>query len=205
LIPPGDLVEVIARAVEAGVGRIFTATPCRVVVYDPATECADLAPCVRRPTPTEQGTIVHEPLPILPNVPIAFPRGGGVSITFDLSPGDFVIALAMTYSIGQWRTMGGVDADAGDVRTNHPAHCFGLPLMSASPANLLPALAPSLKLGAPDATEAAVLGNALHAWLTAITTTALAPAGGGAVTFTPPSDPLYASLDSILSLIVKVK
>jgi hypothetical protein len=25
------------------------------------------------------------------------------------------------------------------------------------------------------------------------------------VTFTPPSDPLYASLDSILSLIVKVK
>lgn len=190
---------------EAGLARIFSATPCRVVSYDPVTETAELAPCVRRPMPREDGTIVHEPLPILPNVPIAFPRGGGVSITFDLAPGDFVIALAMTYAIGQWRSTGGVDSDAGDVRTNHLAHCFGLPLSCIAPANLAPLPPGSLKLGAPDATEPAVLGNALHAWLTAILDTAVAPAGGGPVTYTAPVDPLYTSLDSILSLLVKVK
>jgi hypothetical protein len=46
-------------------------------------------------------------LPVLVNVPISYPGGGGFRITFPLAPGDFVFVSFSERSIDEWKSQGG--------------------------------------------------------------------------------------------------
>lgn len=199
---PGGITEaeLISRAIESRLSDLFTVQVARVEAFDPAKRTIDALPMVRRPMPTASGLTVYEDLPIVPNVPILYPAAGALSITWPLVPGDFVVLLSTTLAIGQWRQTGTL-SDAGDLRQHSLGSSLALPLLGNPLAPVavdpdgLTLDAPTIKIGA-GATESAVKGEALKAWLQAIIAALPAPPA-------PPAPP-YASLDSILSSKVKI-
>lgn len=68
---------------------IYTAMPGIIEAYDPATKRASIQPALR--TAFRDGE--YGSLPILPNVPVVLPSGGGFSISFPLQKGDPVLIV----------------------------------------------------------------------------------------------------------------
>lgn len=148
-MPPNPTTtEVIRRAIESRLGDVFTALPAQVKAYDGATQTADLILVVRRPLPSgEESEPVYEDLPILPNVPVLFPRGGGgtVAITWPLEPGDHVLVIFTTWSVAGWRVSGQV-SDPLDGRAHHPGSAVALPGLAPSSQPLSQGSTPALVL-----------------------------------------------------------
>lgn len=205
-----SLAELITRALESRLGDVWTALPGMIQTYDPATCTADVQPVIKRPIPTETEELTHEDLPIIPNVPVAFPRGSGgtFAITWPLVPGDHVMLVFTTLAMGQWRTKG-IPTEPGDVRLHGLGSCMAYPGIGPDaqllPGAVLPALvvdAPAIMLGA-AAVAPIANGAATLAWMKAVID-AVTLAGFAPV---PPSGPdlPWALVESILSLKVKAE
>ncbi len=210
-IPP-TYSEVIARAIESRLGDLYTAMPGRVESYDRATQTASVTPQVRRTLPTtDEDIYINEDLPVIPNVPVLFPRGGGFSITFDLVKGDYVQLVFQMFSTAQWRQTGEV-SDPEDVRLHSPGSAFAIPGIAPNAGALAGSkiVAGALCINGPeirisdDATEYAAMGAAVKAWIEAIRDTSSCAAAPGPVIFTPPSPP-YGDTASLVATQVKIK
>lgn len=106
--------EVLRLAFESWARDIHTAIPGRVIAYDAAKQVADVLPVIRDARPDDDGgTELFDP-PVIPNVPVQWPRGGGYAIHFPITPGDHVILLFQESAIGHWRESGEV-AEPGDL------------------------------------------------------------------------------------------
>lgn len=79
----------------AGVGRIQS--------YDPVHQVADVVPQVRHPVPQADGTYLFEDLPVLPSVPVVFPRMGKWFLAFSVEAGDAVQLIYDSAAPGAWR------------------------------------------------------------------------------------------------------
>jgi hypothetical protein len=192
-----DQAELIRRALESRILEVWTSFPARVTAYDSATQTADVAPVIRRPLPTEDGGSVAEDLPVIPNVPILFPRGGGDSyaMTWQIQPGDHVLVHVSAVSFAGWRRTGET-SDPGDVRSHSLGNAYAIPgaahnAQSAALAQAQDAAmvleAPMIKLGA-GATDFVALASIvmanLNALKDAIGNTVAVPNDGGAAIIT---------------------
>lgn len=96
-----------------------TALPGRVESYDPATQTANVKPMIKRVSREGvdaggvDGTRVVDELPVIPAVPVVWPRGGGYFMTFPLATGDSGLIVFSARDIGAWRDSGQV-SDPGD-------------------------------------------------------------------------------------------
>ena len=108
-------------ALKAG---IHTSLPGVIKSYDPETKLADVLPVIKAPKfdPETGETMESEELPVIPNVPVQFPRGGGWHMSFPLEEGDHVTLVFSESATGAWRTSGEV-SEPGDVRR----HALGYP------------------------------------------------------------------------------
>lgn len=215
-----DPAELIRKALDSRAQDIWTSFPAKVLAYDPGSDdpadprppTVEVDPQIRRPVPSgEDGDVEFETLPVLPNVPVQFPRGSGDSIviTWPLSPGDFVWIHVCTNSIGEWRRTG-EPSDTGDVRAHSLNSCFAVP--GAAPnskplgqagINALVLEAPSILLGK-EATVYVALQDLVEGELTKIKNalaSATAPPGGGPVTYGTP----YTSVGNTGASQVKAK
>jgi hypothetical protein len=104
-----------------------TAFPARVQSYDPDLQVADLVPLVRRQVPQPDGSHTTEALPVLPSVPVCFPRVGVWFLSFPIAPGDTGLVVVCSGDIGPWRIGGGDVTDPGDLRRHHLSHAVFLP------------------------------------------------------------------------------
>lgn len=107
--------------------RAFVALPGRVQSYDPVTQTADIVPLIRQQVPQPDGSYAMEALPVLPSVPVLFPRVAGWFLAFAIVPGDTVQILVNTAAIGHWREGDGGVTDPGDLRRQHLAHAVAIP------------------------------------------------------------------------------
>jgi hypothetical protein len=98
--------EIIFEAIDSRLLDVHTAIPCKVLSYNNSDQTADLQPQVKRAIRDENGNITSEALPILPDVPIAFPRSKDFFISFPVSEGDFVLCIFSESSIDVWRSQG---------------------------------------------------------------------------------------------------
>ena len=110
-----SLAEVIDLAISARLAGLHTHLPARVERYDPATQLADVVPCLLARFEDDDGNVSSQPMPVLTNVPVVFPGAGGFRITFPVQAGDTVWLSFSERSIDEWKSLGGQVAP-GDPR-----------------------------------------------------------------------------------------
>ena len=105
------LASVIAKGYKEGIKDLHTSLPGIIVSFNPATQQASIQPAIKRvfiARGAEEQILTPSPLPVLINVPIIFPRGGGFSLTFPVKQGDECLIMFCERSIDNWHQFGGV-------------------------------------------------------------------------------------------------
>lgn len=82
--------------------------PGIVQSFDPATCTCTVQPAISGQGVDEKGQIQSAPLPLLMDVPVIFPRGGGCTITFPVKAGDECLVVFSDRCIDFWWQNGGV-------------------------------------------------------------------------------------------------
>jgi len=116
------LSEVINIGVDAKLFDLHTCLPGIVQKYDKAKNTVDVLPALKRKY--ESGELVN--LPMVLNIPVAFPRGGKFSITHPIKAGDSVILVFAERSLDVWKNQGGV-VDPQDNRKFNLTDAFAIP------------------------------------------------------------------------------
>lgn len=167
--------------------------PGKVLSYDRVTQCAEVQPLV---SPKGQT------LPVLPRVPVLFPRGlmGGYSIVWDLHEMDEVLLIPCEMDISAWQSRG-ISGEAPTKRRFDAADCIAVPgigsLVSALSSNnylagALVITGSDIRLASSSASDFVALASKVLTELQAIknaydthlhdASTVIAPPGGGPCT-----------------------
>lgn len=118
-----SLAQVLKDAIEGRLSEVNTTMPATIESYDDETGFADVSPCIQRIYDGETAPVDR---PVIKNVPVVFPRGGGALIKFDLQEGDEVVLHFSQRSLDRWKTTGG-KVDPQDTRKFHISDCFATP------------------------------------------------------------------------------
>jgi hypothetical protein len=94
--------------------EIWTALPGIVQSFDPAAMTVTVQPAVQGSIQDESGASSACNLPLLTDVPVVFPSGGGFSLTNPIKPGDEALVIFSSRCIDGWWQGGGVGAVAED-------------------------------------------------------------------------------------------
>jgi hypothetical protein len=102
-----ELADIIRQAIEDRLADVHTMLPGRIDSYDPATQKADVEPLIARLQKTVDGEL-KEDIPIIPGVPVVFPRTRAYKLTMPVQEGDrcmlvFCEASTEAYQVGQGR------------------------------------------------------------------------------------------------------
>ena len=123
----------LKSAMGSATAKMRTAEPGVIVSYDSATQRAavqlGISVRVRKPDKTE----VHEAPVVVSNVPIAWPRAGGFSLTFPLAAGDEVLLIFSSRSLDEWK--GGparTGVEASDPRRFAVQDAYAIPTVAAA-------------------------------------------------------------------------
>lgn len=103
---------------------LFVALPCIVQSFDPDAVTVEAQPAIKWRV-TEDGTEKTVSLPLLVDVPVTFPRGGGATLTFPIAPGDECLVVFADRCIDYWWQSGGVQ-EAVDPRKHNLSDGFAL-------------------------------------------------------------------------------
>jgi Phage protein Gp138 N-terminal domain len=177
---------VIEAFIAAAMVQHFHAYPARVVSYDAAKQTATIEPMVKRVSHGPDDERIVDTLPVLPDVPVEWPRGGGYFLSMPLEAGDGGALWFPDTDIGAWRETGQV-VDPGDERLHALGGAVFRPgletvaraLMDASAGHLVigkdggPAIhvdASTVQLGAAGGSPLALANASFQAWVTAVST-----------------------------------
>lgn len=114
-------VSTLGTVIQAGVDNrlkdLHTAQPGIIQSFDPVTQTASIQPAVKRIFKTDAGDgeaelLTPTALPVLINVPVNFPRGGGYSLTLPVKPGDECLLIFAERSFDRWHRSGKVEEPA---------------------------------------------------------------------------------------------
>lgn len=142
--------EVAQRvALDGRQARIRTAMPGIVVSVNYDASTCTVQPAIQGQVTTPDGKTVDVNLPVLPDVPICWPRGGGFAVTFPLAPGDEVLVIIADRCIDAWWSSGKVSVAADD-RMHDLSDAFAIPGPSSQMAKLSNVSTNSLQLRTVD-------------------------------------------------------
>lgn len=110
-----SLAEVIGNAIKSHLLEARVSLPGRIVRYDASKQQVDVQPLIQRVYFDEEGARQVESLPVVPNVPVLFPGGGGFAVTFPIhasdTDGDTCLLVFADYSLDKWLTGTGGQVD----------------------------------------------------------------------------------------------
>ena len=98
----------LGAAVNAAIAGLWTALPGIVQSFDASAVTCTVQPAIQGIVTNEDGTRTAVNLPLLVDVPIVFPRGGGTTLTFPVSVGDECLVIFSSRCIDAWWQSGGV-------------------------------------------------------------------------------------------------
>lgn len=128
-----QLIDVMREVVRGGLARVHTSLPGIIESYDAATQTATVKIPIRfsRRDPDTGERVPYEPPP-LPNVPVAWPAGGGgaYSDTWPLERGDEVWLSFAERSIDEWVLTDGDLVTPADVRRFSLSDAVATPVRS---------------------------------------------------------------------------
>lgn len=82
--------------------------PGIIMSFDPDAVTCVVQPAIKGGVPDESGNLASANLPLLVDVPVVFPRGGGCTLTFPVKPGDECLVIFADRCIDFWWQSGGV-------------------------------------------------------------------------------------------------
>lgn len=101
--------EVMLRAMLAGLqSMVWTALPGAIVSFDAEAVTAVVQPGIAGVVSTQDGKTKSVNMPVLVDVPVVFPRGGGCTLTFPVAAGDECLIVFASRAIDGWAQSGGV-------------------------------------------------------------------------------------------------
>ncbi|HAW2832189.1 TPA: translation initiation factor IF-2 [Escherichia coli] len=92
----------------AVMSALRVAMPGIVQSFDPDAVTAVVQPAIRGQEPSPDGGSQSTVLPLLVDVPVLFPRGGGCTLTFPVSAGDECLVVFADRCIDFWWQNGGI-------------------------------------------------------------------------------------------------
>jgi len=90
--------------------KIWTALPCVVVSVDDDGQHATFQPAIKSIVRNPDGSTTAVDLPVLTSVPMQFPNGGGVGMTFPVKAGDEAMVVFSARPLDAWQQSGGTQA-----------------------------------------------------------------------------------------------
>ncbi len=110
-----SLATVIRAAMESRLAEVHTMIPGSVISYDSTEQTASIQPMVKQRVPavSEVDGYIYEQLPVIHNVPVSFPQGGGSFIRWTLREGDKVALVFSEVDTSQFRNLD-EQAEPGD-------------------------------------------------------------------------------------------
>lgn len=103
-----DPEEASRIALEGLQANMWTALPGVVTDVDLEKMTVSVQPTIQGSILNEDGTTTSVNLPLLVDVPICFPSGGGFTITFPVDEGDEVLVVFASRCIDAWWQSGGI-------------------------------------------------------------------------------------------------
>lgn len=123
-----ELSEVLSAAMNGHTDGLHFALPGKIEKYDSLLQKADVKPLLKRIIIGRDGSQYSEELPVIPEVPVCFPRGGGFLMTFPLAKGDLVLLVVCDRSIDSFvYSTGTIDTDPQDVRAHDLSDAVAIP------------------------------------------------------------------------------
>ncbi|EPG7943976.1 translation initiation factor IF-2 [Enterobacter ludwigii] len=110
----GELAETFKSERETTKNQIRVALPGIVQSFDPDTVTAVVQPAIRSVETDNDGNRVTKNYPLLVDVPVIFPRGGGCTLTFPVKAGDECMVIFADRCIDFWWQNGGVQEPVDD-------------------------------------------------------------------------------------------
>ena len=110
----GDLAETFKSERETTKNQIRVALPGIVQSFDPGSVTAVVQPAIRSVETDNDGNRVTKNYPLLVDVPVIFPRGGGCTLTFPVKAGDECLVIFADRCIDFWWQNGGVQEPVDD-------------------------------------------------------------------------------------------
>ena len=107
-----DPVEAQRAALDGRQAEIWTALPGIFQSFDPEALTAAVQPAIRGEVTGETGAARAVDMPLLVDVPVVFPHGGGYSLTFPIRQGDECLVVFASRCMDAWWQSGGVQSPA---------------------------------------------------------------------------------------------
>lgn len=143
------------------------AFPARVEAYDAGALTADVRPTIQRRAPSGE----LEEYPVIPDVPVLFPGGGGFELRFPVTKGDTVLVVVSQRNIGEWHSSGDI-TDPKDTRVAPLDGAVAIPVLrhakSAAPSSVIDSDGSVWRIGGADATEHIGLGDTIKSHFDAL-------------------------------------
>ena len=98
----GDLNEAVLGALIGHQAGLWTALPGVVVKVNLAAHTVEVKPSILMSYVDSTGAAQSIDVPVLPDVPLVFPSGGGYSLTFPVAVGDEVLVVFASRCIDAW-------------------------------------------------------------------------------------------------------
>ncbi len=118
----------IRRYIQGELLDLHVSIPGRVEYYDPSRQWADVQPLLAQVYLDESDQEIIVPFPVIPNVPILFPRGNGFYIHWPLRQGDPVDMICSQRSLDAWKSSDGKTIlDPLDARHHHLTDAYAIP------------------------------------------------------------------------------
>lgn len=103
-----DPVEATRAALDGKQTEMWTALPGIIESYDAERQTCTVQPAIKGKVEAPGGAISSVALPLLVDVPVMFPGGGGVVMTFPIAQGDECLVVFASRCIDAWWQSGGV-------------------------------------------------------------------------------------------------
>lgn len=131
-----DEEEMLRAAIEQHMSRMWTSAPARVLSFDPGG--SGKGPSVNLQITTKgfvkqpDGTQKAVDLPVLQSVPVHYPSGGGMNITFPIAVGDEGMVTFTSRAPDTWQQSGG-DQQPSDASTHSLSNGYFQPGLRSNP------------------------------------------------------------------------
>jgi hypothetical protein len=186
-------VEILRRIKSQILDELFVALPGKVESYDNVLQTVDVKPLLSKTIVDQYGQEESTELPVLPKVPVVFPRGGDFFISLPIEEGDNVLLVFCDRSIDNyWFSDGQSSMDQNDFRTHDLPDAVAIPGFFPSTKSITDIISGDAVFGKQRGVQIRAKGDSVD-----VTSRGLPSSTGGFVSLAQKIDLIISKLDTV--------